>query len=210
MQFVSWWLFKAPEGHAREFSKAWVDRIVHRVTWKQFMIKLSEEWQEYTLFVRIAVCDDGSLANWYSNFEATVLLNANVAFLSVPGVINGDSPAQSAAQIASYMSIIMSIGSILLGLLLVRQNRTAKKDQVIPAVSACPHFQFCMHLSHVGGVSEQTHKVPLRHRVSCIYLQPTLCTFNVEVSSHIADTIKLMVLCWQRGFVCRRGCNPRI
>ncbi|EMD36411.1 hypothetical protein CERSUDRAFT_95722 [Gelatoporia subvermispora B] len=115
MQFVSWWLFKAPEGHAREFSKAWVDRIVHRVTWKQFMIKLSEEWQEYTLF-------------------ATVLLNANVAFLSVPGVINGDSPAQSAAQIASYMSIIMSIGSILLGLLLVRQNRTAKKDQVIPAV----------------------------------------------------------------------------
>lgn len=76
--------------------------------------------------------------------QATVLLNANVAFLAVPGVINnagmtmastGSSGyAQTAAQIASYVSIVLSIGAIILGLLLVRQNRTQEHEDVDSAV----------------------------------------------------------------------------
>ncbi|OCH93199.1 hypothetical protein OBBRIDRAFT_749994 [Obba rivulosa] len=133
LRVLSWLLFSAPDVHAEEFSKVWVDRLVHKVTWKQFISKLTEEWQDFTLF-------------------ATVLLNANVAFLAVPGVSNssssgsnGDSSSsqslaqtissQSPAQIASYMSIIMSIGSILLGLLLVRQNRTKRREEVDGAIA---------------------------------------------------------------------------
>ncbi|EMD36408.1 hypothetical protein CERSUDRAFT_115416 [Gelatoporia subvermispora B] len=132
MRLLSWFLFSAPDIHANEFKHVWVDGIVHKVTWKQFMSKLTDEWQELTLF-------------------ATVLLNANVAFLAVPGVINSGSSSpsdnstqtptgsssspQSPAQIASYLSIIMSIGSILLGLLLVRQNRTKRREDVEVAVA---------------------------------------------------------------------------
>jgi len=82
----------------------WVDELVHQVSWTQVINKLSTEWQEFILL-------------------ATVVLNANVAFLSIQSVDNnGDS--RSPTQLASYFSILASIGSIILGLLLVRQNRT--------------------------------------------------------------------------------------
>jgi hypothetical protein len=55
-----------------------------------------------------------------------VLLNANVAFLSIQTVDNSGvaSRTRSAAQIASYVSTIASLGSVILALLLVRQYRT--------------------------------------------------------------------------------------
>ena len=59
--------------------------------------------------------------------QATVLLNANVAFLAIPSVDNGSSSI-SPAQISSSLSIVTSVGSILLGLLLIRQHRVKSKD----------------------------------------------------------------------------------
>ena len=57
-------------------------------------------------------------------------MNANVAFL------NGNASHLSTAQIASYISIATSIGSIILGLLLVRQNRTKSRENAEDVVSA--------------------------------------------------------------------------
>jgi hypothetical protein len=57
------------------------------------------------------------------------MLAANVAFLAIPGVIvippagSGWIKA-SPAQVASSMSLVFSIGSIISGLLLIRRNRT--------------------------------------------------------------------------------------
>ena len=65
--------------------------------------------------------------------QATVLLNANVAFLAIPSVDNGDGRV-TAAMICSYLSIVTSTGSILLGLLLVRQHRVKSKDTAEEAV----------------------------------------------------------------------------
>jgi hypothetical protein len=56
-----------------------------------------------------------------------VLLNANVAFLAIPSVDPGDR-LRSPAQLASYLSIITSIGSTVTGLLLLRQHRTKPHD----------------------------------------------------------------------------------
>lgn len=63
-----------------------------------------------------------------------MLLNANVAFLAIPSVDNGTDQL-SAAQISSNISIVTSVGSILLGLLLIRQHRVKSKDTPIEAVS---------------------------------------------------------------------------
>jgi hypothetical protein len=58
------------------------------------------------------------------------MLAANVAFLAMPGVINLPTDGSkgwikaSPAQIASSMSLVFSIGSIIAGLLLIRRNRT--------------------------------------------------------------------------------------
>ncbi|KAI9458584.1 hypothetical protein BJY52DRAFT_412493 [Lactarius psammicola] len=113
-------LFLAPEVHLRELEKLWTDEVIIETVWKSFMTKLLEEW--------------GELILW-----STVMLTANVGFLAIPGVIisNINNPLKSAselniftspAQIASCMSVEASAGSIVIGLLLVRHNRTKQKE----------------------------------------------------------------------------------
>lgn len=64
-----------------------------------------------------------------------MLLNANVAFLAIQSIDNSsDSPGRSPAQIASFLSIVASFGSIILGLVLARKHRAKAKDTAEDAV----------------------------------------------------------------------------
>ncbi len=77
------------------------------------------------------------------------MLTMNVGFLAIPGIMlfnlnigNGPlkSPSQviilpSSSQIASTLSLEASIGSIVIGLLLVRHNRTKQDADPSEAVS---------------------------------------------------------------------------
>ncbi|KAI9459417.1 hypothetical protein BJY52DRAFT_1265560 [Lactarius psammicola] len=106
-------LFFFPDVHLRELEKVWTDKIIVEALWKEFMQKLVSEWTEFVLY-------------------STVMLAANVAFLAIPGVIVAPqypTPPDawikpSPAQIASSISLVFSIGSIITGLLLIRRNRT--------------------------------------------------------------------------------------
>ncbi|KAF9530151.1 hypothetical protein CPB83DRAFT_851059 [Crepidotus variabilis] len=103
-------LFSAPDVHLKLLRKMYVDGIMKHSVWETSVRKMNEEWQEFILF-------------------ATVLLNANVAFLAIQSVDTNDPTySRSPAQIASYLSVIASIGSIILGLLLIRQHRTKYKE----------------------------------------------------------------------------------
>ena len=63
------------------------------------------------------------------NDQATVLLNANVAFLAIQSVdSSGSMGHRSNAQRASYLSIVDSVGAIVLGLLLVREHSYASSS----------------------------------------------------------------------------------
>ena len=63
-----------------------------------------------------------------------MLLNANVAFLAIPSVDVGNR-VRTPAQLASYLSIITSVGSVVTGLLLLRQHRTKPQDSAEEVVS---------------------------------------------------------------------------
>ena len=75
------------------------------------------------------------------------MLTVNVGFLAIPGVVlsnisgTGISATNqvhiftSSSQIASSLSVEASIGSIVIGLLLARHNRTKQKDDPASAVS---------------------------------------------------------------------------
>ena len=54
--------------------------------------------------------------------QATVLLNANVGFLAINTI---DQGGRSVIQMASYMSLMTSLGSIVLGLVFVSRERTS-------------------------------------------------------------------------------------
>jgi len=100
---ISPFFFFAPEVHLRGLEEVGEDLIVCAHGWSTFIGKLQTEWQEFVLY-------------------ATVLVNANVGFLTLPSVDNG-SHYRGPAQLACYISVIFGTGSIITGLMLTRQHR---------------------------------------------------------------------------------------
>ncbi|KAK0193446.1 hypothetical protein F5146DRAFT_1181375 [Armillaria mellea] len=97
-------LFFAPDVHCTTLYRVW-DNGVAKADWITLVRKLSTEWQEFVI-------------------NATVLLNANVAFLAIQSIdASSVDKGRSPAQIASYVSTILSVGSIILGLLLLQKYR---------------------------------------------------------------------------------------
>ncbi|KAK0218286.1 hypothetical protein EDD85DRAFT_961562 [Armillaria nabsnona] len=102
-------LFFAPDIHHTALYGIWCNYI-SQTEWSAFIRKLSTEWQDFVI-------------------NATVLLNANVAFLAIQSIDKSSSDkGRSPAQIASYVSTILSIGSISLGLLLLQKYRYKNRD----------------------------------------------------------------------------------
>lgn len=106
-------LFSAPEAYLREISKKWVDEIINERDWRNFISGLLKEWEQLII-------------------SSTVVLSVNVGFLAIPGVVISNLSSNitgmdqvvifaSPAQIASCMSMVASIGSIVIGLLLIRR-----------------------------------------------------------------------------------------
>ncbi|KAF5311156.1 hypothetical protein D9619_008037 [Psilocybe cf. subviscida] len=86
----------------------WVDEMLHTGVWKQIMSKFSSEWQDLVTY-------------------STIMLNANVAFLAIQSV-DIAAPSRSWAQIFSYALTVANLACMILGLLLMRQNRTKKRE----------------------------------------------------------------------------------
>ncbi|KAK0486397.1 hypothetical protein IW261DRAFT_1559799 [Armillaria novae-zelandiae] len=117
-------LFFTPDIHLATLKKIGGDGYVHthKASWTNFTQKLNTEWQEVTLY-------------------ATVILNANVAFLAIQSVDDASADGgRSSTQIASYISMIASIGSIVLG--------TRMRAHDSSGDSASEHF----HLSIAKGM----------------------------------------------------------
>ncbi|KAJ7439702.1 hypothetical protein B0H11DRAFT_2354990 [Mycena galericulata] len=91
MVLLSPLLFNAPNRHLRDLRAIFMDELVSQLSWKRLMEKVLLEWQDMTLY--------GSL-----------ILNANVGILAIPGSVN--TPI---AQVSSYMSICFGLASIILG-----------------------------------------------------------------------------------------------
>ncbi|KAJ7070551.1 hypothetical protein C8F01DRAFT_1225955 [Mycena amicta] len=103
-------LFNTPNGYLQTLEEVYVDEILNLTSWCRVVDTLSLEWQEHILF-------------------ATVLMNASIAFLTIPTVDNGQNTfTRSTGQVAGYISVIASLGSIFVGLILLHRNRTRKDD----------------------------------------------------------------------------------
>ncbi|OJA21578.1 hypothetical protein AZE42_04109 [Rhizopogon vesiculosus] len=99
-------LFLDPVTEIQELHKIFVDMTACKSRWGAFTAKLKEQLQD-------------------SNLLATVLLNANVGFLAINTV---DKGGRSFVQLASYMSLVTSLGSIVLGLVFVSRDRTSGEN----------------------------------------------------------------------------------
>lgn len=99
-------LFFDPVTQVQALHKIFVDEVAHTARWNAFCSNFKGQLQD-------------------SNLLATVLLNANVGFLAINTV---DKGGRDAIQLASYMSLVTSLGSIVLGLFFVSHDRTSGKN----------------------------------------------------------------------------------
>ncbi|KAI0346482.1 hypothetical protein BDW22DRAFT_1481531 [Trametopsis cervina] len=97
-------LFNGPNTYLSAIEDIYTDDIVRTRSWKAHESKLKEGWEEYVL------CSG-------------VLLNANIALLALPHLIPDNVASSTAGQVASYLSMLTSMGSMIIGLLLQRQHR---------------------------------------------------------------------------------------
>ncbi|KAJ7591053.1 hypothetical protein C8J56DRAFT_934551 [Mycena floridula] len=162
-------LFSAPDVHYRSLQKIWVDRLVHSGAWAQFMNKLNSEW-----------C-------------ATVLLTANVSFLAIQSVdAASENLSRSAAQISSYISVISSTGCIILGLLLIRQNRTKAKETACDAATFLNEQEHPNHGLEVLAILYSLPYAMLLWAMASFFVAFSFMTFQ-----HSSLSVRLVVgLAW--------------
>ncbi|OAX36772.1 hypothetical protein K503DRAFT_743802 [Rhizopogon vinicolor AM-OR11-026] len=99
-------LCMAPVAHVRSLHTSFVDDLASTAEWKIFITRLNGQLQNLNLL-------------------GTVLLGANVGFLAIESVDVG--AGRSATQIASYMSLVLSFGSIALGLTFIALDLTGRE-----------------------------------------------------------------------------------
>ncbi|THH05891.1 hypothetical protein EW145_g4467 [Phellinidium pouzarii] len=116
-QFL-WFPRSAPFIASERLKKLWIDNAIKTRHWKTFQLKLERDWEGFVLY-------------------STVLLNGNVAFLAIPSVMSDNNGPlwYSPAAVASQISIVASLGSIIIGLLLVRQLRISASDCANDAIA---------------------------------------------------------------------------
>ncbi|KAK0470205.1 uncharacterized protein EV420DRAFT_1473286 [Desarmillaria tabescens] len=113
-------LFFAPDIHCAALHEVCHNGI-SKTDWSALIRKLSTEWQDFVINVGIRTIDS---RDSLTHLQATVLLNANIAFLAIQSIDeSSDDKGRSPTQIASYVSTIISIGSVTMGLLLLQKNR---------------------------------------------------------------------------------------
>lgn len=113
MVVVAPFLFLDPMTQVQKLHKAFVDETPSTARWNALSLKLKRQLKD-------------------SNLLATVLLSVNVGFLDISTV---DTGGRSAIQIISYMSLVTSLGSIILGMFLVWHEQTSGDNTALEAAS---------------------------------------------------------------------------
>lgn len=102
-------LFNGPRFHLKTLDEIWVDHIINYQCWARLIRRLQDEWQLISI-------------------TSTVMVTVNVGFLAIQSVDRaGDT--RSTAQLTGYLSAVLSIASIIAGLILSRQHRALKQNE---------------------------------------------------------------------------------
>ena len=113
---VSFLLFGVPAQCLKKIEKIWVDDILYAGCWNEFLSDRRKEWEKTITPVRQPLrLSWGGLEFDPECVQATVLLSANVGLLAIQSVDSQSGHTRSVAQVASYASVITSLGSYLIG-----------------------------------------------------------------------------------------------
>ncbi|KAG6836580.1 hypothetical protein H0H93_006416 [Arthromyces matolae] len=140
-------LFAAPNALLESLTNHWVDQITIKARWVKFFTKMNEQWGQH--IVQVSLLYFILYGAFLKVKQSSILLNANVAFLAIPSNDPSNNsvlpqPHRTVAQIASYVSILTSFGSMILALLLVRKHKA--KEDAMPLIN--DYHNFLKHHHH--------------------------------------------------------------
>ncbi|KAJ7713148.1 hypothetical protein B0H16DRAFT_1622225 [Mycena metata] len=115
-------LFNVPLHYLRAFEVVNMDQLINYSSWHKLITALRSEWYDLVIY-------------------GTLILNTNVGFLSIPA--SGNS---TVGHIASYVSICLGLGSIILGIMFLRKYRL-ESPEVPDVTPAWTFFQ-----NHGGSI----------------------------------------------------------
>ncbi|KAG2134375.1 hypothetical protein BD769DRAFT_1572285 [Suillus cothurnatus] len=111
-------LFGSPDAQSKALHKIWVDDTIVQPQWKNFIDRLTTEWNGYTIF-------------------STVMLAVDISFLGVSAV-----QTQTFAIILTYLSTLCAVGSLLVSLILAGQVNDSRRGSAEAVAS------FMVGMSH--------------------------------------------------------------
>ncbi|KAG1853829.1 hypothetical protein C8R48DRAFT_722486 [Suillus tomentosus] len=157
-------LFLAPQSHLEELRKVWVDECINTPRWKDFNKNLMTEWTGITIY-------------------STVMLAVDVSFLAVPNVNIGQS--QSIGIIVTYLSIIFITGSLIVSVLLVRQNQRYGFESADKATD---------FLSHMTGTFFGVRALATVHSLPYAMLMWGMIYFAIAILYNVFKSTKVAML----------------
>ncbi|KAJ7741402.1 hypothetical protein DFH07DRAFT_837908 [Mycena maculata] len=163
--FLNPLFFYTPDPHLVGLQTIFRDGLIRYRNWSEFILRLSQEWQELTNY-------------------GIFVLNASVSFLSIQSVDQGGNVAfkRSPAQIAGYLSISASAGSIILALLLLKKTR--HRDRENPAEAA-------------SFIASQIHPTLGLEKLAILYSLP----YALFIWSMLLFLLALSFMCFQHSDV---------
>ncbi|KAF9241575.1 hypothetical protein BU15DRAFT_44841, partial [Melanogaster broomeanus] len=124
MVFAAPALLMAPVTNIRSLHKLYVDHLVRMDKWTAFVNDFTSQLQN-------------------TNLLATVLLTTNVGFLAIQSV--DSSTSRSVRQITSYLSIVCSLASIVIGLIFLERSRHDRSNSVDKTAKLLDRFYHAKH-----------------------------------------------------------------
>ncbi|KAG1815233.1 uncharacterized protein BJ212DRAFT_1481756 [Suillus subaureus] len=104
-------LFGSPDAQGKKIHRIWVDETIVQPRWKDFINRLTTEWNGYTIF-------------------STVMLAVDISFLAVPAVAT-----QTPAIVLAYLSSLCALGSLMVSLILAGQVNDNRRGSAADVAS---------------------------------------------------------------------------
>ncbi|KAG1798602.1 uncharacterized protein HD556DRAFT_1351770 [Suillus plorans] len=104
-------LFGSPVAQSKAIHRIWVDETIVQPRWKDFIDRMTTEWNGYTIF-------------------STVMLAVDISFLAVPAIAT-----QTVAIALTYLSCLCALGSLVVSLVLAGQVNDSRRGSAVDVAS---------------------------------------------------------------------------
>lgn len=172
---------KSPDVYAVELHSFHENFTLER--WRSFVHKVDTSIRDSNLLACRILCFRSAIPHaTICCVKATVLLSTNVGLLSWgDGGRKGGINSPTAVQIVTYISIICTVGSIIIGLAIFKQYRAKRADTPLRAVTI-DWYRHATRLTSFTGRSTETYpERALRSRKALHHMQSSIRVIDVGV-----------------------------